>query len=96
MLPSVSLNILSDDDVDAIYGHFVAYKDVVDVGKVATLKEVAAKDFTLSVNRYVERTAEEVVSPDEARADFYTAMDEVFAAEDKLKRLLRDGGYLNE
>ncbi|HJJ58149.1 MAG TPA: class I SAM-dependent DNA methyltransferase [Methanocorpusculum sp.] len=94
--PQRAQNILSDEDVEAIYGHFVAYKDVIDVVKVATLKEVAEKDFTLSVNRYVERTAEEVISPEEARAEFYAAMEDVFAAEDKLKKLLREGGYLNE
>lgn len=89
-------NILSDDNVEEIFTLFRNYEDVLDKVKIASLDDIAGKDFTLSVNRYVEHTPEEVISPEVAKREFYEAMDEVFKAEEKLKALLKKGGYLDE
>ena len=56
-------NIMTDENVDAVYKLFTDYQDVIDLAKVVTLDEIAAKDYTLSVNSYIEKTQQEVVDP---------------------------------
>lgn len=94
--PQRAQNILKDDNIDEIYNLYANFEDVEEKVKIATLDEVKAKDYTLSVNRYVEKKQAETISLDEAKKNFYNAMEEVFAAEEKLKQLLIEGGYINE
>lgn len=94
--PQRAQNILKDDNIDEIYNLYANFEDVEEKVKIATLDEIKAKDYTLSVNRYVEKKQAETISLDEAKKNFYNAMEEVFAAEEKLKQLLIEGGYINE
>lgn len=89
-------NIMTDENVEAAYKLYADYQDVIDLAKVVTIEEIAAKDFTLSVNSYIEKTQQEVVNPAVVRQRYFDAVEEVRAAEDNLLELLRKEGLLNE
>lgn len=89
-------NIMTDENVEAAYKLYSDYQDVIDLAKVVTIEEIAAKDFTLSVNSYIEKTQQEVVDPAVVRQRYFDAVEEVRAAEDSLLELLRKEGLLNE
>lgn len=89
-------NIMTDENVEAAYKLYEDYTDVVDLAKVVTIEEIAAKDYTLSVNSYIEKTQQEVVDPAVVRQKYFDAVAEVRAAEDNLIELLRKEGLLDE
>lgn len=89
-------NIMTDENVEAAYKLYADYQDVIDLAKVVTIEEIAAKDFTLSVNSYIEKTQQEVVDPAVVRQRYFDTVEEVRAAEDSLLELLRKEGLLNE
>lgn len=89
-------NIMTDENVEAAYKLYADYQDVIDLAKVVTIEEIAAKDFTLSVNSYIEKTQQAVVDPAVVRQRYFDAVEEVCAAEDNLLELLRKEGLLNE
>ena len=94
--PQRAQNIMTDDDVERAYNLYADYKDVIDLAKVVTIEEIAAKDYTLSVNTYIEKTQQETVDPAVVRQQYFDAVAEVTAAEEKLIELLKKEGYINE
>lgn len=93
--PKRAQNILEETDVDSIFKMYADFTDVAEKVKIVTLADIAEKDYTLSVNRYVEKKQAETISLDEAKKNFFAAMDDVFKAEEHLKKLLVEGGYIN-
>ncbi|MEA4971511.1 MAG: N-6 DNA methylase [Candidatus Pelethousia sp.] len=89
-------NILSDADVETLFGLYTDYEDVLERAKIVTIKDLADKDYTLQVNSYIEKRIEESVSPEEVKRDFFGALEAVHAAEDRLYELLVMGGYIHE
>ncbi len=70
---------------------YLNYQNVEGAVKVVTLDEIADNDWNLNIPRYVEPVIEEEqISVQEALAQLETALDEAFAAEDKLRDLLRE------
>ena len=69
---------------------------MIDRSKVATIEEIAAKDYTLSVNTYIEKTQQETVDPVEVRRQYFAAVKAVEDAENHLKELLRKEGLIIE
>lgn len=94
--PQRAQNILSDENVDDINNLYANFEDVEEKVKIVALDDIKEKDYTLSVNRYVEKKQAESISLDEAKKNFYASMEEVFKAEEKLKKLLIEGGYISE
>jgi type I restriction enzyme M protein len=86
-------NIMTDENIQEVYNLCVNYEDVLEKAKVVTLEEIKEKDYTLSVSSYIEKAARETISPEEVRKQFFAALDEAFAAEEKLKKLLAEGGF---
>lgn len=89
-------NILSDADVETLFNLYTGYEDVIERVKVVTLEDLAAKDYTLQVNSYIEKQAVETISLAQVKHDFYAALDDVEAAEAKLYDLLVKGGFIHE
>ena len=89
-------NIMTADNVEAAYKLYRNYEDVVDLAKVVTLEEIATKDYTLSVNSYIEKTQQETVDPAIVKQKYFAAVEEVRAAEENLKELLKKEGLLDE
>lgn len=89
-------NVLSDADVDAIFELYAGYDDVIERAKVVSTDDLAAKDYTLQVNSYIEKRVVQGVSPLEVKRDFYAALEAVEVAEARLYDLLVKGGYIHE
>ena len=89
-------NIMTAENVEAVYQLYRNYEDVVDLAKVVSLEEIAAKDYTLSVNAYIEKTQQETVDPAIVKQRYFAAVEEVREAEETLKELLRKEGLLDE
>ena len=94
--PQRAQNIMTDDDVERAYKLYADYEDVIDLAKVVTIEDIATKDYTLSVNTYIEKTQQETVDPAVVRQQYFEAVAEVAAAEAKLIELLKKEGYINE
>ena len=89
-------NIMTSENVDAVYQLYLDYGDVIDKSKVVTIEEIAEKDYTLSVTTYIEKTQQESTDPAIVRQRYFAAVQEVRAAEEHLKELLKKEGLLNE
>ena len=88
-------NILSDEDIDRLYGLYADFKDVEDFAKVVTLEDIAAKGYDLSVNKYVNYHAAEVRGYDEVKKDFDDAMSDVQAKTKRFRALLQKCGVMS-
>lgn len=94
--PKRAQNIMTDDDVNKVFKLYTDYKDVVEKVKIVTISDVSEKDYTLAINNYIERKEQEVVAPAEMRRQYFEAFDEMLEAEETMRKLLLDGGYVNE
>lgn len=94
--PQRAQNIMTDDDINKVFKLYTDYKDVVEKVKIVTISDVREKEYTLAINNYIERKEQEVVPPAEIRRQYLEAFDEMLEAEEIMRKLLLDGGYVNE
>ena len=72
-----------------------AFADVEDRAKVVSLDEIKTEDWTLNISRYVLPPIGEEIPPlPEAVAAFKQALSECRVAEDRLREVLTEGGWL--
>jgi type I restriction enzyme M protein len=89
-------NFLDRGHADDIVGWFRAFKDVPDRVKVVSLDDIKAEDWTLNISRYVmPALGEDIPSLPEAIAAFKQAVADARAAEDRLRDVLTEGGWLS-
>lgn len=73
------------------------YKDVENNSRVVNLTEIQAEDWTLNISRYVLPLIGEDIPPlDVAIADFSAALERARYAEDRLRLILQEGGWLDD
>ena len=90
-------NFLDPEHGEEILKWVQDYQDVEHRAKVVTLGEIEEKDWTLNISRYVFPPNGEDIPPlSEAIADFKDALAQVRMAEDELKKVMEEGGWLNE
>lgn len=94
--PQRAQNIMTDDDINNVFKFYTDYKDVVEKVKIVTISDVREKGYTLAVNNYIEKNGQEIVPPAEIRRQYFEAFEEMLEAEDTMRKLLLDGGYVNE
>ena len=88
-------NYLDREHAEQIVAWVKAFKNVEDRAKVVTLEEIKAEDWTLNISRYVLPLVGEDIPPlSEAVAAFKKALVEARAAEDHLRKVLLEGGWL--
>lgn len=88
-------NIMTEKDTDEVYRLWQNYTPVMDKCAVVDLETIAAKGYTLSVNTYIEKTPVAALDPKKVRCEFMAALQEVRDSEAELKKLLREGGYID-
>ncbi len=88
-------NIMTEADTDKVYRLWQDYKDVIDKCAIVDLETIQAKDYTLSVNTYIEKTPAPPLDPKKVRAEFFAALNEVKESEAALMQLLKEGGYID-
>ncbi|MBX7513003.1 type I restriction-modification system subunit M [Qipengyuania sp. GH38] len=88
-------NFLDKEHSDQILSWYNAFEDVEDRAKVATIDEIKKEGWTLNISRYVLPPIGEDIPPlPEAIDSFKTALGEARAAEDRLREVLTEGGWL--
>lgn len=94
--PQRAQNIMTENDIQKVYALYTAYEDVIERVKIASLPDIREKGYTLAINNYIEKKEQETVSPEEVRRQYYEAYEEMLRAEEKMKKLLLEGGYVSE
>lgn len=88
-------NFLEPEHARQIVDWMRAFKDVQDRAKVVTAEEIKGEDWTLNISRYVLPPSGQEIPPlVEAVAAFKLALSRCRAAEDHLRKVLTDGGWL--
>ena len=89
-------NFLDPEHAAQIVGWVRAFKDVPDRVKVVGLDEIKAEDWTLNISRFVmPPVGEDIPSLSEAVAAFKQAVADARAAEDRLRDVLTEGGWVS-
>ncbi len=89
-------NFLEPEHTAEILGWVQTFHDVPDKARVVDLAEIQTEDWTLNISRYVLPPAGEDIPPlDVAIADFKAALERAREAEDHLRKVMLEGGWLN-
>ena len=89
-------NFLDPEHAAQIVAWVRAFKDVTDRVKVVGLDDIKSEDWTLNISRFVMPPVGEDIPPlPEAVAAFKQAVAEARAAEDRLREVLTEGGWLS-
>lgn len=88
-------NVMTEADTDQVYQLWQGYENVIDKCAIVDLDTIKGKDYTLSVNTYIEKTPAPPIDPKKIRAEFFAALKEVQDSEAALTQLLKDGGYID-
>jgi type I restriction enzyme M protein len=88
-------NEMTEENVGEVFRLCSGLDDVPEKARTATLEDIRAKDWSLSVSGYVERLAKEAEPPAETRRRFMQAVEDVRAKERRLMVLLKEAGYLD-
>lgn len=89
-------NTLEPEHVAQIQAWYQAYRDVPGAARVVTLDDIAANDWNLNIARYVEPVAQtETITVAHALHNLKQALNDAYAAEDRLMELLAQEGLTN-
>ena len=88
-------NVMTEADTDQVFRLWQGYENVIDYCAIVDLDTIRAKDYTLSVNTYIEKTPAPPIDPKKIRAEFFAALQEVHDSEEALTQLLKKGGYID-
>ena len=94
--PQRAQNIISPDNVKTLYKLYTDYVDVIEKCKIVTIDDVEKGGFELSVKKYIEQKAKEVIPHEKVLQMYYEALTKVRKSEEKMRELLIEGGYVNE
>lgn len=94
--PQRAQNIISEDNARELYEIYKNYTDEVERCKIVTIADVEKKGFELGLNKYIERKAKETIPHETVCEDYFSALNAVRRAEEKMKKLLVEGGYTHE
>ena len=89
-------NVLSPENVATITKLYTDYEDVIERCKIVTTKDIEDNGFDLNVNKYIEKKKQKAVPPEIVRKNYYDSLEALHKAEDKMQRLLIEGGYVHE
>lgn len=88
-------NFLDPEHTEQIVAWYRDFRDVEDRAKVVSIDEIKKEGWTLNISRYVLPPIGEDIPPlPEAVAAFKEALAEARAAEDHLRKVLVEGGWL--
>ena len=94
--PQRAQNIMTEADVQRVFGLYQDYEDVLERVKVVSIADIREKGYTLAINNYIEKKEQETVPPEEVRRQYFEAYEEMLAAEEYMRTLLVEGGYVSE
>lgn len=88
-------NYLEPEHASEIQRWFDKFEDVQDAVRIVGIDEIKAEDWTLNISRYVLPPLQEDIPPlPEAIAAFKNALTRCREAEDRLAKVMTEGGWL--
>lgn len=88
-------NEMLPEHVERIHDWYRNFQDVEGIARVVTLDEIAANDHNLNIPRYVEpKVTGEVLTVEEAMKRLQESAEAAYAAEEKLRGILKREGLL--
>ena len=89
-------NILSAENVNTLYSYYQDYQDVIERVKIISVSDAEQGGFELMPKKYIEHKKQEITPPHIVRRNYMAALEAVRIAENKVNRLLIEGGYVYE
>lgn len=93
--PMRAQNVMTEENIQEVFKLYQNYSNVIEKAKVVTIDDVRKKDYSLSVSNYIEKKPEEEIDAEQIKQEYFSAVREVKANENKMKKLLLDGGFIN-
>ena len=94
--PQRAQNVMTEDDVRKVFALYENYNAVPELCSIVPFSEIREKNYSLAVNNYVAKEEQAAFTPDESRRNYYDAFSSAVSAENVMKELLTEGGYLHE
>ena len=86
--------LMTEEDIDKVFKIYQSYSDEVEVSKVITIEDAKKNGYTLALNNYIEKKKTEPATPEEIRRQYFDAFSKTIEAENKMRKLLLEGGYI--
>ena len=86
---------MTEENIQEVFELYKKYEDVIEKVKVVNLDETRQKDYSLSVSNYIEKKPEETIDVEKVKKEYFEAVKEVQENEEKMKKLLIEGGFIN-
>lgn len=93
--PMRAQNVMTEENIQEVFKLYQNYSNVMEKAKVVNIDDVRKKDYSLSVSNYIEKKPEEEIDAEQIKQEYFSAVREVKANENKMKKLLLDGGFIN-
>lgn len=94
--PKRAQKVMKEKDINEVFELYQNYEDKIEKCKIVTIDKLDEEGNTLAVNTYIEKKKQEIVAPEIVRQQYYDALENVRKAEEKMRTLLIEGGYINE
>lgn len=88
--------LMTEEDINKVFNIYQNYCDEVEVSKIVTIDDIKKCDYSLALNNYIEKKKVEQASADDVKKAYFDAYNKMIEAENKMKELLIEGGYINE
>lgn len=90
-------NYLEQEHVDKIFDWYSGFKNVKDHAQVATLKEIATQNWSLSIPLYVDKKmSNDLPSMNEATDNLKKSLEDVWKSEDEVEKLLKEFSLISK
>ncbi len=88
--------IMTEEDINNVFNIYKRYEDEEEVSKVITIEETGNRDYSLMPSSYIEKKKIKEPTIDEIRDSYIDSFSKMGKAEEKMKKALIEGGYLDE
>lgn len=86
-------NIMSQENIDEVFSLYNNYEDVIEKCKIVETKDIKE---SLVTKIYIEKKAVEKIDPEKVKKEYLKTYQKMIEAENKMKKILEEGGYINE
>ena len=91
--PKRAQKVMTQDNIDEVFRLYQNYDNVVDKCQIVSRFDV--KD-TLMPKNYIQKSSSQTINPTEVKRSYLSAYERMVENEKKMKKLLKEGGYVNE
>lgn len=86
-------NVMTQENINEVFSLYENYEDVIEKCKIVRINDV--KDSLVS-KIYIEKKETEKIDVDKVKENYLEAYKKMIDAENKMKKLLKEGGFIDE